>query len=55
MNFIKNYNEDSDIGYFLKVDVQHSEVLHELHNDLQSLPETMKMGKVEKVSANFYD
>ena len=30
---IKNYNEDSDEGYFLEVDVQYPERLNELHND----------------------
>ena len=33
-NFIKNYNEDNNIEYFLKGDVQHLEELRELHNDL---------------------
>ena len=33
-DFIKNYNEESDEEYFLEVDVQYSEELHELHNDL---------------------
>ena len=33
-DFIKNYNEKSDEGYFLEVDVQYLEKLHELHNDL---------------------
>ena len=40
-DFIKNYNEESDEGYFLEVDVQYLEKLHELHNDLPSLPERM--------------
>ena len=31
-DFIKNYNEKSDEGYFLEV--QYLEKLHELHNDL---------------------
>ena len=30
-DFIKNYNEESDAGYFLEVDVQCSENLHNLH------------------------
>ena len=30
--FIKSYNEESDEGYFLEVDVQYPEKLHELHN-----------------------
>ena len=38
-DFIKNYNEESDEGYFLEGDVQYSEKLHELHNDLPFLPE----------------
>ena len=44
-DFIKNYNEESDEGYFLKVDVQYLEKLHELQNDLQFLPERMKTEK----------
>ena len=36
--FIKNCNEESDKKYFLEVDVQYSEKLHELHNDLPFLP-----------------
>ena len=27
-DFIKNYNEESDEGYFLEVDVQYPEKLH---------------------------
>ena len=37
-NFIKNYNEDSDIGYFLEIDVQYPGKLHDLHNDSPFLP-----------------
>ena len=44
-DFIKNYNEESDEGCFLEVDVQYPENLHELHNDLRFLPERMKMSK----------
>ena len=44
-DFIKNYNEESDEGYFLKVDVQYLQKLHELQNDLQFLPERMKTEK----------
>ena len=42
----------SDNGYFLKVDVQYTEELHELHNDLPFLSERMN---VEKLVANLYD
>ena len=37
-DFIKNYSEESDEGYFLKVHVQNPEKLHELNNDLPFLP-----------------
>ena len=40
-DFIKNYSEESNKGYFLEV-VQFPEKLHKLHNDLQILPERMK-------------
>ena len=54
-DFIKNYNKESDEGYFLEVDVQYSETLHELHNDLPFLPERIKIEKVEKLVTNLRD
>ena len=54
-DFIKNYNEESDEGYFLEADVKYFEKLHELHNDLPFLPERMKIVKVEKLVANLND
>ena len=54
-DFIKNYNEESDEGYFLEVDVQYPEKLHELHNDLPFLLERMKIEKVEKLVTNLRD
>ena len=44
-DFIKNFNKESDEGYFLEVDVQCPEELYELHNDLPFLPERMKNEK----------
>ena len=32
-NFIENYNENSDEGYFLQIYIQNPERLHVLHND----------------------
>ena len=32
-DFIKSYNEESDERYFLDVDAQYLEKLHENHND----------------------
>ena len=54
-NFIKSYNDASDAGYFLEVDVQYSEKIHNLHNDLFFLPERMKIEKVQKHVANLHD
>ena len=42
-DFIKKYNEESNEGYFLEVDVEYPEKLHELHNDLPFLPGRMKI------------
>ena len=47
-NFIKNYNEENDEGYFLEVNVQYLEKLHELHDDLPFLPERKKIKKFKK-------
>ena len=52
---IKNYNEESDEGYFLEVDVQYLEKLQELHNDLTFLLERMKIEEVQKLVANLHD
>ena len=54
-DFIKNYNEEGDEGYFLDVDVEYPGELHELHNDLPFLPERNKIKKVEKLDTNLYD
>ena len=54
-DFIKNYNEESDEGYFLEVDYQYPVKLHELHNDLPFLLERMKIEKVEKLVTDFHD
>ena len=50
-DFIKNYSEESDERYFLKVEVQYIENLLELHNDVLFLSERMKIEKVEKLVA----
>ena len=42
-DFVKKYNEESNEGYFLDVDVQYPEKVHKLHSDLQFLPERMKL------------
>ena len=47
--------EDCDERYFLEVDVQYPEKLHDLHIDLPFLPKKMKIEKVEKLAANLHD
>ena len=42
-DFVKNYNEESDEEYFLKVDVQYFEKLYERPNDFPFLAERMKI------------
>ena len=54
-DFMKNYKEEIDKGYFLEVDVQCPEKLHKIHSNLPFLPERMKIEKVEKLVANLYD
>ena len=48
-DFIKNYDEKSNEGYFLEVDIDYPKELFNLHKDLQFLPESKKVNKVEKI------
>ena len=50
-DFIKNYNEESDEGYFHEVEIQYIDKLH----DLPILPERMIVEKVKKLIANSHD
>ena len=50
-DFVKNYNEDSDTGSFLKVGIQYPRKLHKSYNDLPFLPERMKVEKLESLYA----
>ena len=40
--FIRSYNENSDKGYFLEVNVEYPKSLHKLHSDLPFVPERKK-------------
>ena len=53
--FRKNYDEDSDKGHILEVNVKYSKKIHCLHEDLPFLPEIMKIGKCKKLACNLYD
>ena len=52
---IQNYNEESNKGFFLEVDVQYPEKFHELFNNISFLPERIKIEKVEKLVDNLHD
>ena len=53
--FLENYDQDSDKGYILEVDVKYPKNLHGLHEDLPFLPERMKIGKCKKLVCNLHD
>ena len=52
INYIKNYNEDSDKRYILEVVVKYSK---DLHSGLSFLPERMKTNKCSKLACNLHD
>ena len=54
-DFIKNYDENNDIGYFLKVNIEYPKEFHDLRSDLPFLPERMKINKCSKLVCNLYD
>ena len=53
--FIKNYDENSDIGYILELDAEYPKRLYNCHNDLPFLPERVKIKKYNKLVCNLYD
>ena len=54
-DFIKNYDEDSNKGYFLEVDVEYPKKLFNPHMDLRFLPEREKIEKYNKFVCTIQD
>ena len=54
-DFIKNYDEDDDKGYILKVDVKYPENLVNFHSDLPFFTERMKINKCGKFICSLHD
>ena len=54
-DFIKEYDENSNTGYFFEVDVEYPKTLFNSHKDLPFLPERKKVEKVEKLICSIED
>ena len=52
---MKDYDENSNNGYFLEVDVEYPKILFNLHIDLPFLAERNKIKKFNKLVCNIYD
>ena len=52
-NFIKNYDEDSDKGYTLEVDVEYPKNLLNLYGDLPFLAERKKIKKMQQACLQY--
>ena len=53
--FIKKYDKNSDIGYFLEVDVEYLKKLFNLYKDLPFLSKREKSNKCKKLICNIED
>ena len=54
-DFMKNYNENSNKGYILEVDVEYPKKLFNLHNDLPFLAERKKIERCNKLICSIHD
>ena len=53
--FTKNYNNDCDTGFILKLDIEYPKELHDLNSYLPFLPERMKINKSKKLVCTLYN
>ena len=54
-DFTTNYDENSNEGYFLEVDVKYPKKLFNLHSDLPFLPKKKKIKKCNKLVCNIHN
>ena len=52
-DFLKSYNEESHKGFFLEVDAQYPENLHNFYYDLPFLPKRMKTENVKDLQQSY--
>ena len=55
VDFVKDYDEDSDKGYILEVKIEYTKSLLNLHIDISFLTERMKIKKCNNLVCNISD
>ena len=53
--FIKHYDEDSDVGFIIKADIEYPKDFQGLHSDLPFLRQRMNVNRCKKLVYSFYD
>ena len=54
-DFIKNFDENSDIGYLFYADIEYTHTLRDKHRDMPFLPNRTLVNKVNKLICSEYD